>query len=224
MASGIPTFLWQFARRPGTTGAICPSSGHLGRVMLDGLGIESADVVFELGSGTGAFTELILERLKPGARFVAVEINPVMIRHLRRRFPDLSIMTWSAHLVHVYRRRNNIGPVDCVVSGLPWAVFSSRLQDKIIGSIVENLRPGGQFATFAYLHSIWTPAARRFRRKLIESFGGVRRTDAVWRNIPPALVYHCHKGSEAPASWNGSFASRSRSIGRSDPRATAPQA
>ena len=41
--------------------------------------------------------------------------------------------------------------VDCVLSGLPWAIFSKDLQRRILEQVASVLKPGGKFATFAYL-------------------------------------------------------------------------
>jgi len=193
------TFLWQFARRPAVTGAIAPSSRDLAHSILEGMGLESADVIFEFGAGTGAFTRAILERMKPSAQFVAVEVNPVMVKHLRRRFPGLRIMADSAENVNEFRRRHDIGPADCIVCGLPWALFPAELQRSLMAAVIESLRPGGRFATFAYLHSLWMPAARRFRRTLDDNFFDVHESEPVWRNLPPARVYRCCKSGSVRA-------------------------
>ena len=199
MAKRLLTFLWQFARRPRATGAIAPSSRGLARRMVEGMGVEDADVVFEIGAGTGAFTGEILSRLKPDAQFVAVEINPKMTEHLRRRFPDLSIMEESAENVREFRERHGIGLVDCMLCGLPWALFHRDMQERLMDSALSNLRPGGAFATFAYLHARWFRSARRLERTLQERFDAVSKTRAVWLNLPPALVYQCRKANgQAP--------------------------
>ena len=202
MPRRLLTFLWQFARRPVTTGAIAPSSHGLAHRMADDMGVDTADVVFEFGAGTGAFTIEILERMKPGAAFVAVEVNPKMTRHLRRRFPDLTIMEESAENVSTFRERHGIGPIDCILCGLPWAGFPHDLQERLMDSVLGNLKPGSGFATFAYLHALWFPAARRLERTLNERFHVVRKTRPVWWNLPPALVYQCWK-PEAAAEGEG---------------------
>jgi phospholipid N-methyltransferase len=84
---------------------------------------------------------------------------------------------------------------DCIVSGLPWAVFSSELQLRLLAAIRDALRSGGTFATFAYLHAAWLPAARRFREHLTSHFETVEESRVVWRNLPPAFVYRCGTGS-----------------------------
>ena len=55
------------------------------------------------------------------------------------------------------------------------------------------LRPGGQFATFAYLQGLLLPAARRFRANLGRSFSQVERSPTAWTNLPPAFVYRCRR-------------------------------
>jgi phospholipid N-methyltransferase len=166
--------------------------------MVEGLGIERARVVFEFGAGTGALTAAILGRMRPGARFVAVEINPAMVRCLRRRFPGLEIMEDSAEHIEGYRRCRGIGSIDCIVCGLPWALFSEERQEALLDAVVNSLGPEGTFATFAYLHSLWFPASKRLARKLRGRFGWVTTTRPVWRNLPPALVYRCRRPVSCP--------------------------
>jgi phospholipid N-methyltransferase len=59
---------------------------------------------------------------------------------------------------------------------------------------VRSLRPGGRFATFAYVHGTPFPGGIRFRRMLRERFAKVSLSPVVWRNLPPAFVYRCEKG------------------------------
>lgn len=191
MKTKLATFLWQFARHPLRTGAIAPSSHFLAHRMVDDLQLETAEVVFEFGAGTGSFTVEILERMKPGATFVAVEINRHMARHLRKRFPELRIMEDSAENVAEFRRLHGIGPIDCIVCGLPWTFFKREIQNRLLNSVVENLAPDGRFATFAYVHARWTPPGRRLRNELVRCFDSVQATRTVWRNMPPAIVYQC---------------------------------
>ena len=65
------------------------------------------------------------------------------------------------------------------------------LQREILNAVLSNLAPGGYFVTFAYLQGLMLPAGMRFRRLLSETFGEVRTSSVVWRNLPPAFVYRC---------------------------------
>lgn len=47
--------------------------------------VQPSDTVLEIGPGTGRLTELLLAA---GARVIAVELDPSLVNHLRRRWPD----------------------------------------------------------------------------------------------------------------------------------------
>ena len=83
--------------------------------------------------------------------------------------------------------------MDAVLSGLPWAVFPDSLQLELLEEIKANLKPGGKFATFAYVQGMVLPAAQKFRKLLKSEFGEVHQSPIVWRNAPPAFVYRCEK-------------------------------
>jgi phospholipid N-methyltransferase len=89
--------------------------------------------------------------------------------------------------------REGASEVDCIISGLPWASFSESLQDQCLAGILEVLKPGGQFVTFAYLQGLLLPAGLRFRAKLKRYFSDVTKSKIVWRNLPPAFVYRCRR-------------------------------
>ena len=68
-------FLAAFLRRPGTMGAVVPSSTRLSAVLASIVPTAGAPVVVELGPGTGAVSAVIDERLPRGARHLAVELD-----------------------------------------------------------------------------------------------------------------------------------------------------
>ena len=186
-------FLKEFVKNPRAVGAVSPSSSQLAEAMVDGIPWDNVRTAIEVGPGTGAFTGVIRERLKPDARFFVVEINPSHCERLRVRFPDLTVHQGSATDLPSLCQRRRFDRADAVVSGLPWAAFPDELQDELLDSIVKTLRSGGGFATFAYLHGIPTPAGKRLRGQLERRFSVVGTSEPVWRNLPPALVYRCIK-------------------------------
>ncbi len=82
-------FLLAFLAHPRRVGAVLPTSRAAVRDMLDLADVASARLVVELGSGTGGSTGEILARLKPGARLVALEIDPRLAGLLRERYDDV---------------------------------------------------------------------------------------------------------------------------------------
>ena len=186
-------FLRQFIRRPIGVGAIAPSSRWLARRMVESGHVSSADTVVELGPGTGSFTRAILDTVAPSTTFFALEINEEFATSLRQRFPDLTVYNDSAEKLPEYLAQHGKSSVDCVLCGLPWASLPMAVQEGVMTAIVESLRPGGTFATFAYLHALYLPNARRFRERLESLFTKVELSPVVWMNLPPAFVYRCTK-------------------------------
>ncbi|MFF4114425.1 class I SAM-dependent methyltransferase [Streptomyces sp. NPDC001714] len=177
----------EFLRRPLMTGAVAASSRRLAYAMTEGIGLEQARTVAELGPGTGVFTDAILARLACDARLVAVELNPVLAARLTatRRDTRLTVVQGSAAELAAA-----VGePVDAVVSGLPWTVMPRNRRGYILDAVAEVLAPGGRFTTFAYLHAAWTPPARQLTAELTSRFDGLERSKTVWANLPPAFVH-----------------------------------
>lgn len=184
-------FFGAFLTRPTTVGAVAPSSRRLGREMIRGLDLDKADTVVELGPGTGAFTEIIIDSIGPNTTFFAVELNPVFARVLGRRFPSITVYNDSAENLCQHLKGHGKDSVSHVFCGLPWASLPLKAQERVFAAIIESLTPGGTFSTFAYGHACWFPNAVRFRRRLEQHFSVVKRSRTVWRNVPPAFIYRC---------------------------------
>jgi phospholipid N-methyltransferase len=186
-------FLAAFVRRPLVTGSITPSSVHLAETIVAGMGIEAADTIVELGPGTGVFTRLIHERMKPEARFLCFEVNEDLVPDLRSRFPKADVINDSIENLSRHLEKTGRSSVDVAISGLPWAAFSQQQQQTLLDAAVGPLRKGAAFATFAYSHAAWLPPGQRFRKLLDSRFSRVETSGIVWKNIPPAFVYRCWK-------------------------------
>lgn len=189
-------FIKQFIKQPGKTGAIAASSRHLVKLMMDTADIESAKAVVELGPGTGVFTQEILKRLRKDAIFFALELNQEFVTETRRRCPHAIVYHDSAAHIGKYLRQHGTDKCDCIISSLPWSAFDRKLQAELLTAAVDSLAPGGEFLTYAYVTGFWLPAGRSFYRLLHHYFRHVRKTPFVWRNLPPAFIYHCRKQSE----------------------------
>ncbi len=189
MAPSVPamSILTEFLRHPLLTGAVAASSPALARAMTDGIGLEQARTVVELGPGTGVFTEAIRRRVPPGARIVAIEINGHLAEHLAHRYRGEPVDVVHGSATQLASLVDQ--PVDAVVSGLPWTVMAEPVRRRILDAVTAVLAPTGAFTTFAYAHAAWTPPGRRFAGELKERFGVTGTSRVVWRNLPPAFVH-----------------------------------
>ena len=193
MGSETTRFLRAFLQTPRRIGAIAPSSKRLATMMLDQTLRPDDRVIVEYGPGTGVFTTEILSRKSADSRFLAIEIDPDLAQHVADRFPEVDLCRDSVENLPAQLHERGIASADCIISGLPWAVFSDDMQDRLLEATLSALAPGGRFATFAYVQGLLLPAAQRFKSKLEARFPHVSQSPIVWRNLPPALVYRCRR-------------------------------
>ena len=186
-------FLKQFVLHTAKTGAVAPSSEGLADLITETAGLHSASAVIEFGAGTGIFTEKILQKISDETRFFALEINPDFVKATRKRCPEAVVYQDSAANAKKYLDELGINECDCIICGLPWAAFSEELQNELLDTIIDVLKPGGKFLTFAYLQGLLLPAGMRFKKKLSTRFNSVTKTRTIWLNFPPAFVYCAEK-------------------------------
>jgi phospholipid N-methyltransferase len=179
---------------PTVIGSVVPSSRILAQSIVRDAELQNADTVLEYGPGTGIFTEFILRELRPDATFAAIELNPRFAAVFKSRFPRVKLYEDSVANVQNICRSAGIDSVDCVVSGVPWAVFPRPLQVQCLTEMMRVLKPGGRFVTFTYVHSqALLAGARRFAGLLPDYFTEISKSPIIWRNIPPAFIYRCRR-------------------------------
>lgn len=186
-----------------SVGALLPSSTFLGDVIVEKVDWTRRNaVIVEVGAGTGVFTRLIVQKMAPDARLVVVELDKQLAENLRAEFAadrrvcivHGSVENLAQHLQACTGRVE----ADFVVSALPWTAMDDDTQKKLLNGILKGLqrrrmpKPRVFFSTFMYTSSTWKPSAHKFLQLLEHNFsGGVEKSKTVWRNVPPAFVYHC---------------------------------
>ena len=182
-------FLRAFAANPRQVGAILPTSRYAVRDMLDLGDVPGADLVVELGAGTGVQTGEILARMRPDARLVALEIDPALARLLEERFDDprLQVVCDSAEQLdeHLAGER-----ADVLVCALPFTSLEPGLRRRILESLPKALAPRGVALVIQY-----SPLIQSELRRL---FPSVRRRISVM-NVPPAFLFACSQEPDATA-------------------------
>ena len=201
----LTTFAMQALADFRTVGAVAPSSRYLTRAMVDPLPLQHAQVVVELGCGTGALTRMLLSQMPRKAVLLAFEINPRFSRYLKEKISDprLVLINASAETVQEEVRRRGYEHADAVASSLALTLMSDRLRDAILSASAGVLHRAGVFTQYLYLHGLqWQqgrPALFPGARVLHQHFRSVERT-IVWRNFPPAYIYACRGALRTPLS------------------------
>lgn len=145
--------------------------------------------VVELGVGTGAITEFLLEKMGNPSRYIGFELDDSMVKYVSKRFPQARFIQGSAE---TFATHLNGERASAVVSSLPWTLMPPEQAKAILQAVAQNLNEGGAFATYITLHVLKTPAGRRMQADLSAIFTQVQ-TEIIANNLPPAKVFIARK-------------------------------
>lgn len=188
---GTTRFLLQALRTPRQIGAIAPSGRRLAAQAASLIASDRPQTIVELGPGTGVITDALHARRPPDSTLCAVEINAAMAGHLTDTRPWLQVIHGDAAELQQLLQRTAIGPVDLIISAMPWSVLPPAKRNDILDAITEVLSPHGTLATVVTLPVRRLQAIRDLRLRLDTIFGQVRQTSTIWPNIPPANLWVC---------------------------------
>jgi phosphatidylethanolamine/phosphatidyl-N-methylethanolamine N-methyltransferase len=179
-------FLRSWIEKPLHMGAVMPSSKLLARTMAQYVDVDSTGPVIELGPGTGAITNALLQHGVDQKRLVLVEYNPGFCALLRDRYPQARVVQGDA-----YALRDSLGdlldaPASAVISGLPLVTKPMLTRLKLIRDAFLALAPGAPFVQFTY--SVAPPIPKSLPGVSTEA------SERIWMNLPPARVWVYRKG------------------------------
>ncbi|MDU0204850.1 class I SAM-dependent methyltransferase [Paenibacillus sp. MAH-36] len=176
-------FLQQFIKNPKRVGSVVPSSRFLASKMVQSVPWEEVSAMAELGSGTGAITRLIQQRVEESTKVLLFEMDDKMKHDLQTNYPDFICHSNACHLTKTMNQKG-IPQLDCVISGLPFFNFENDLRETLLNNIIEALKPGGYFIAFQYSLQMMKHLSKNFN---------IEKIDFVPLNFPPAFVYTCRK-------------------------------
>jgi phosphatidylethanolamine/phosphatidyl-N-methylethanolamine N-methyltransferase len=179
-------FLRSWIEKPLHMGAVMPSGRLLARTMAQYVDPQSDAPVIELGPGTGAITNALIEHGVDQKRLVLVEYNPGFCALLRERYPHAKVVQGDA-----YKLRDSLWevlkvPASAVVSGLPLVTKPMLTRLRLIRDAFVALAPGAPFVQFTY--SVVPPIPKSLPGVSTEA------SERIWMNLPPARVWVYRKG------------------------------
>lgn len=207
-AAGL-AFLREATRTFRTTGAIAPSSRQLAERLAAPLApasrLRRPTAVLEVGAGTGPVTRVLAGAVGPADRLDVVEINPRFVEILHgalRTDPAMSAASDRIRIIPESITEMRIDhSYDVIVSCLPFTNFEPDTVKAILDRYLSVLVPGGHLTFFGYLGTHATRSLLSSRKEsarhrevndLLHEFTRryASRHSVVWRNIPPARVWH----------------------------------
>lgn len=177
-------FLATFVRNPKMVGTFAVSSPALVRRLVSSMDLGLCRDVVELGPGVGTITRGLLDAMPDTGRLLAIDTSAQFVAELRRSLPDPRLVPvhGSAEALARHLAEVHMGPVDLVVSGIPFSTMPAGVRDGILDAVAAALAPGGCFLVYQYASHVEAPLRRRFAR--------VERS-LEWRNLVPVRIFRC---------------------------------
>ena len=185
-------FLRAWLASPLQTGAQLPSSRELSNAMAAPVDPTVEGAVVELGAGTGAVTQALIDRGVDPKRLVLIEANASFCDLLSERYAEAKVLQQDAYAAPRVLRRLDVGPVAAIVSSLPLLTQAPPRRLRLLLECLRLGAAGAPFVQFTY-----------FYRSPIPVDGAPVATDVspmVWRNLWPARVWRYRLSSAAAAA------------------------
>jgi phosphatidylethanolamine/phosphatidyl-N-methylethanolamine N-methyltransferase len=181
-------FWRRYLHRPLGVGGVAPSGSSLARAMVETLAPQEKDTIVEIGPGTGPFTRALLDAGVAPSRLILVEFDPEFVRHLRQRFPGVTVVQGDAsHLPQLLKEQGH-DEVPKILSGLPLRSMPEGVRVAISRAMATSLARQGTLVQFSYFVA---PPLAEAEVKACGLTG--RRVRTVMANIPPAFVWRYSK-------------------------------
>lgn len=176
------TFLAGFLRHPKEVGSVIPSSRALIRRILRFGGVSEARTVVELGPGTGVITKTLLKSVRPDAKVVGMEINPLYVKTLGQDIADPRFSIHNGPAIEVREALESIGEnaADLVISGIPFSTLDKDEAVKTLENVRDSLAPGGRFLAYQFRSEV---------KRLADPVFGPGEVHQGYWNIPPMRIY-----------------------------------
>lgn len=194
--SAYGDFLKGAMRDPGGVSAPTPSSPALAAAIAAKVDPLRPGLVIELGAGSGAVTQALLERGIAPERLIAIEYNAYFATLLAQRFAGVCVVCGDAFAFEKHVPPGQ--PIAAIVSGVPLLNFPSRRRRALIERALVLQGIGGRFIQISYG---WRPP-------IASVFGVPPAKEIVWRNFPPAHVWTFRTQTQRaplPARENGDW-------------------
>ena len=184
--SDFSLFFGKFLRHGTKIASLAPSSRWLSRATIGNVDWSKANVVVELGAGTGPITRAIADRARPETKVVVLERDTDFAAILRERFaklPNFDVIEGDARDLSEMLVERGIRRVDHVISGLPVPSFPKDLQIALFRVVRDVLAEDGTYNQITEIPWVYQGLYRKF-------FDEVRFVFEP-RNFPPAGAYYC---------------------------------
>lgn len=176
-------FFKGFIKHPIMVGSIIPSSNSTVQKMLAPVKWDECDLFVEYGPGVGTFCDPVLNRLKPDATLLVIDLNADFINYLQHTISDSRFIAvhGSAADVDMIIKSCGFEKANYILSGLPFSTLPGDLGDVIARETGKALKPGGAFLVYQF--------RARARDFMAPYFDQIDNGFSAWNILPCHLFW-----------------------------------
>lgn len=174
-------FFKTWLRSPKSMGSLFPSSQALARALAREVVWRPGQYVVELGAGTGAISQGLIDNGIPREALLTIELDEPLYEYLVHRLPGCQVVRGDATKLDMILAERGITDVGSVVSGLPMVGMPFEFQQKIVSQGLTATGGKGPMLQYTYAPFSPVPAKKLGIRSTMCSY-------VVW-NFPPAAVW-----------------------------------
>ena len=151
--------------------------------MLAPVDWDNTKLFVEYGPGIGTFCQPILDRMRPDATLLVIDLNEDFIAYLRQTVRDSRFIAVHGSAADVNAIINGFGfaHADYILSGLPFSTLPNNLGPVIAEETAKAIRPGGAFLVYQF--------RARARDFMTPHFRKIDNGFVLWNILPCHLFW-----------------------------------
>lgn len=179
----LGVFLKGFIKHPVMVGSIIPSSSFTVKKMLAPVDWDNTKLFVEYGPGIGTFCQPILDRMRPDATLLVIDLNEDFAAYLRQNIRDSRFIAVHGSAAEVNTIIKNFGfaHADYILSGIPFSTLPNSFSAIIAKETATAIRPGGAFLVYQF--------RARARDFMAPHFRKIDHGYALWNILPCHLFW-----------------------------------
>lgn len=176
-------FFKGFVKHPVMVGSIIPSSQLTVNKMLSPVKWDECDLFVEYGPGVGTFCQPVLDRMKPNATLIVIDLNADFIAYLNRTITDSRFIAVQGSAADVNEIIHSFGheKANYILSGLPFSTLPGDMGDVIARETGMAIQSGGAFLVYQF-----RAKAREF---MVPYFDHIDDGFSAWNILPCHLFW-----------------------------------
>jgi phosphatidylethanolamine/phosphatidyl-N-methylethanolamine N-methyltransferase len=181
-ASGRGLFLKKFWRDGMRVASVVPSSRPLAAELCARVDGSRPQMIIDVGAGTGAVTEVALERMHPESRIVAIELDPQFAEILQVRCPRAVVVCCDVRDLGEQLDRLGVRHVDLMICGLALPCVP-RASTSAMFDCLKHLGRDAWYTQLTLVPYVYKSMYHRLFEQVDFRL--------VLANFPPGGAYHC---------------------------------